>query len=214
MTHGKMTTEDMIEHSQRLFQSAENLRKSALDLDALMESVWNVLSEESFEGGEVRGADKEDDSFGNYWVTPIHTGNGEVRGKGKGSPRLGTITYLVRLCGNDAPVTQPPDWPWLDKACLFIGWHKHNDFWGPEDFEPSEAEKLHHKGYGLWAYKDHDDNEDYGYFFVLPIFALKDEKDVKERCVDPLKVLFATKDPKSVAKDALGGSPVLLPSSG
>lgn len=208
-----MTDQDIIKQGQTLFQSAENLRKSALDLDALMESVWDVLSEESFAGGEVREANKEDDSFGNDWVTPIYTGNGEVRGKGKGSPRLGTITYVVRLCGNDAPVTQRPDWPWLDQACLFIGWHKQNDFWGPEDFEPSEAESLHHRGDGLWAYKDHDDNEDYGFFFVLPIFELKNEKNVKEYIVNPLKHLFNADDPKSVAEDALGEAPVLLPSS-
>jgi len=213
MTTKKMTNEEMFKYGQRLFQSAENLRKSALDLDALMESIWDVLSEEKFDGGQVKDALKEDDKFGNDWITPIYSGNAEVRGRGKGSPRLGTITYVVRLCGNDAPVTQRPNWPWLDQACLFIGWHKCNDFWGIEDFEPSEAENLHHRGHGLWAYRDHEDVKDYGYFFALPIFALQSETGIKRDIVDPLKTLFEADNPKLVAQEAFRGVPVLVPPS-
>ena len=159
-----MTKEEMIENGQRLFQSAENMRRSALDLDALMESLWDLLLEETFAGGEVKDASREDDSSGNDWITPTYTGNGEIRSKGKGSPRLGTITYVVRLCGNGAPTSELPNWPWLNQACLFVGWHKSNDYWGPEDFEPSEADNLHHRGQGLWAYGDREGIEDYGYF--------------------------------------------------
>lgn len=203
----------IIEEGKTLFRSAENLRRAALDLNALMDSIWDILSEETFLGGEVRDAHKEDDYFGNDWITPIYASNGEVRGKGKGAPRLGTITYVVRLCGNSVPFAPLPNLPWLDQACLFIGWHKGNDYWGPEDFEPSEEANLHHRGRGLWAYREHEDSEDYGNFFALPIFALRTEDDLKRIVVEPLKKLFQAKDPELVVEDTLRDIPVLMPSS-
>ena len=208
-----MTNEEMIEHGKRLFQSADNLRQSALDLDALMDSIWSILSVEVFAGGEIRDAHKEDDCFGNDWITPTYTGNCEVRGVGKGSPRLGTITYVARLCGNGVVTAQHPNWPWLDQACLFVGWHNRNDYWGPEDFEPSEEANLHYRGQGLWAYQDHGDDEDYGYFFVIPIFALMTENDIQKYIVKPLKIIFKDNDPKLRAGAAFRDVPVLVPSS-
>ena len=137
-----MTNEEILENGRNLFQSAENLRQSAPDLDALMASLSDLLSKETFAGGKAKYASREDDSSGNDWIATTYTGNFEVRGQGRGAPRIGTITYVVRLCGNDAPSSQDPTWPWLDQACLFVGWHRNHDYWGPEDFESSSPSRA------------------------------------------------------------------------
>ncbi|PLS21967.1 hypothetical protein C0U40_05865 [Amylibacter cionae] len=209
-----MDTDKAVENGKILFQSAENLMQAALDLDALMESIWDLLAEETFLGGEMKDSSHADDNSGNDWITPIYSANGEVRGKGKGSPRLGTITYVVRLCGKGSLLPPLPNWPWLEQASLFVGWHKLNDYWGPEDFEPSEADNLHHRGHGLWAYRDEKDRQDYGHFFALPLFSLRTENDLKRFIVTPLKTLFQADDLEAVVKEALREVPVLLPSSG
>jgi len=190
-----MTNEEILENGRNLFQSAENLRQSAPDLDALMASLSDLLSKETFAGGKAKYASREDDSSGNDWIATTYTGNFEVRGQGRGAPRIGTITYVVRLCGNDAPSSQDPTWPWLDQACLFVGWHRNHDYWGPEDFEPSEARNLHHRKHGLWAYCHPEENEDSAYFFAVPIFALQNEKDLRCVVVDPLTTLFQNDSP-------------------
>jgi hypothetical protein len=209
-----MIDESVIENGRRLFQSAENLRSASLDLDAMMESIWEIIADENFAGGSVENAKKEDDTWGTDWVTPIWTGNGKVKRIGRGRALLGTITYIVRICGNGASAVKPLDLPWLDQACLLVGWHKCDDYWGAEDFEPSEEKNLHHRGGGVWAYQDEEDQVDYGYFFALPLFALKDEVDLKRFVLSPLKILFEAEDIGDALESALRHVPALLPKAG
>lgn len=207
-----MTDETWSENGKTLFQSAENLRKASLDLDAMCESLWEITFDAKFAGGFVKNAPKEDDNWETDWIIPIYTGNGEVRASGKGSRRLGTITYVVRLCGSEDPAEGPSDWPWLDQACLFVGWHRSDKYWTPEDFEPSKAETIRHLDAGLWA--RHDGGGARGFFFVLPLFALRDEGDLKQFILKPLQALFGEDNPVNAAKGAFKGVPVLQPGPG
>lgn len=218
----KMTKEEMFEHGRKLFQSAENLRRSAPELDALLESLWEILENEEF-FGEVNDLGDEDAGGDGGWVSSAYAYNAGIlsrparapgqRGPSKKPKQIGTISIVARLCNSKDIVGELPDWPWLNQACLILGWHpKQNpdDHWEIENFDPEDENfaSIVHVGDGLWAW--HESDGDYAYFFVLPIFALTDEDALKRFALRPLKTLFDADDPKSLAEAALRNVPVLL----
>lgn len=194
---------DVTEAGRRLFQSAENLRRSANDLDALLDSLWEMLVERRVDLGEIKEADDENGGGKNAWLATAWAYNATVmdtaerpagaRGRPRRPRPRGTVTFLVRLCGFEDAQEPKPDWPWLDQACLIVGWHrgagKEDDFWEIANFEPSQGEGfIRSAGKKVWAW--HEDGEDYARFFALPIFALRNEDDLKNHVLRPLKVLF------------------------
>jgi hypothetical protein len=215
------------ENGRKLFRSAENLRSSSVDLSALMESLEKVLSKGGI--GDVRDAkDAEiEDSDWTDWFNCACSRNKDVRNKnpGKKGPAsvVGTLTYIVRLCGAENATEQNLDWPWMDQTCLIMGWHKEKgEYWWIEFFDPnnSEAENICHHGNGLWGWQDtgYEDAADAayygGFFFALPIFALRNESDLMKFVLEPLKILFEADHPHTVAAEALAGVPVLTPAAG
>lgn len=218
--------ETAIEHGRRLFQSATNLRKSAPDLDALLESLWEEVQDEKYFGDVV---DLGDGNGGGAkeWIAPAYIFNAGIwsspekkngaKKKSKKAPS-GTISFIVRLCNTTDVDEDLPDWPWLNQACLIVGWHSeksHENKWEIENFEVQKdnGEAIRHAEGGLWAWRDEGEDEDCAYFYVLPIFALTNEEIAEEYALRPLKALFDAADPVSVAKEALQDLPLLLPAS-
>lgn len=200
--------DDDIENGRKLFRSAENLRRSSLDLDALMESLHEIVMEETFADGAIEKVKGEDESSGTDWVTHIYTDNYKIRRTGRGRALLGTITFVVRLCGEEEPV-DGPDWPWLDQACLLVCWHKDvDDHWYAGNFEPSEEAHIRDHRNGLWSWQH--DGEDWSYFFALPIFSLRNEADLRRLVVKPFKILFESDDIPGAIAAAFMNVPVLM----
>ena len=173
-----------------------------------------MLSERKVDIGEIEDAGEEDESDETDWVTWACSGNAKVRVRKAKRGRAsfaGTVTCIIRLCGSEDAAEQDPGWPWLNQACLIMGWHKNDDFWYLENFEPANVANVHHRGDGLWAWQDADDKGDYAFFFALPIFALRDEGELKRLALTPLKVLFEADDPRAAAAAAFNGVPVLQP---
>lgn len=219
-----MTNAEILEHGRKLFQSAENLRRSAPELDALLESLWEILENEEF-FGEIADLGDEDSGGDGEWISSAYAYNAGIlsrparapgqRGPSKKPKQIGTISIVARLCNSKDIDGELPDWPWLKQACLIVGWHpKQNpdDCWEIENFNPEDENlaSIVHVGDGLWAWRESDG--DYAYFFVLPIFALTDEKALKDFALGPAKVLFDTDDPKFSAAEVFRDVPVLLSS--
>jgi hypothetical protein len=222
-----MSNDNVIENGRRLFQSAENLRGASLDLDALMHSLWDLVSKATFAGGEIEDLGDED-SCDERWVTPAYAYNAVVlsiperakgqRGATKRPKKIGSLSMIVRLCNSMELDDMAPDWPWLDQACLILGWHPNEhaeDNWEIENFCPNDENQIYisHLGHGLWSWRYEDDDQNYAYFFVLPIFAIRDETDLNRLALRPLKTLFEAAVPSETAVEALRGLPVLLPRS-
>lgn len=213
----------MLENGRRLFQSAENLRQSATDLDALMANLWeaangsNFFSEMEDLGNETAGADEG-------WLTPAYAYNAAVlssperspgqRGPSKKPKQVGTLTFLLRLCNSGEIEGNTVKWPWLEQACLILGWHPKDspdDHWEIDNFNPEEDNiaSIIHVESGLWAWRHQ--NENYAYFFVIPIFVFRNENDLKRFALRPLKELFFSDDPVCAAAKTLSCVPVLQP---
>ncbi len=220
-----MTNNEIIENGRRLFQSAENLRQSAPDLDALLESLWEVIAEEEL-FGEIEDLGDEDAGGDAEWIASAYAYNAAVlsypervsgqRGRSKKPIRLGTLTFVVRICNSGDVAEDTANWPWLHQACLIVGWHprsNHEDTWEIDNFNPNDENlaAIVHVGNGLWAWRE--DGGNYAYFFALPIFALRNEADLKQHALLPLKVLFRADNPEAAAEDALSNVPALLPIS-
>lgn len=218
-----MNREEIIENGRRLFQSAQNLRQSAPDLDALMESLWEAIEANKF-FGEIEDLGDEDAGGNGKWLATAYAYNAAVlsyserlpgqRGPSKKPKPIGTLTFIVRLCNSGSGEEHTEQWPWLDQACLILGWHpKDNpdDNWEINNFEPEDENlaAIFHIENGLWAWREHDEN--YAYFFAIPIFALRNENDLKRFALVPLKRLFDSDDPVRAAEKALSGVPVLQP---
>lgn len=216
-----MTNEEIIENGKKLFQSAENLRKSAPDLDALMLSLWEAIVEENF---FENISDLGDEDGGGKWLSEAYAYNAGVmshpkrspgqKGRNKSPKKVGTISIITRLCNSDNMQEDTPAWPWLNQACLILGWHPKNsseDTWAIENFEPNDDSltSISHLRNGLWSWRNED--EDYAYFFLLPIFLLRNENDLKRFALRPLKILFEADDPVGAAQEALRDVPVLVP---
>lgn len=218
-----MTNEEIIENGRRLFQSAENLRQSAPDLDALMESLWEAVEGTKF-FGEIEDLGSEGTGGDGGWLAPAYAYNAAVlsyperapgqRGPSKKPKPIGTLTFIVRLCNSGEVEDHTAKWPWLDQACLILGWHpKDNpeDNWEIDNFNPEDENlvSIIHVGNGLWAWQERDEN--YAYFFAIPIFALRNENDLKRLALSPLKKLFDSDDPVRAAEEALSDVPALQP---
>ncbi len=224
MSSKPQTPKEIEDNGKRLFLSAENLRKSAADLDALMDSLWEAVEKSDFLG-EIDDLGDEDGGGKGKWLAPAYAYNASVlsqplrkpgqKGRQPKAKKIGTITMVVRICNSeDIDLAEAPAWPWLSQACLIIGWHPEDnpdDQWYISDFDPSEKSKqcIHYITNGLWKW--HDDDTDYSYFFALPIFALRDETDLRRYVLTPLKTLFNADDPASEAQEALKDIPVLKP---
>lgn len=218
-----MTTEEIIESGRRLFQSAENLRQSAPDLNALMLSIWEALEETTL-FGDVEDLGDEGTGGDEEWLTTAYAYNAAVfssperlqgqRGPSKKPKRIGTLTFIVRLCGQRGVEEYTAKWPWLDQACLIVGWHpKDNpdDNWVIDNFDPEDENLagIIHVGNGLWAWQEQ--GKKYAYFFAIPIFAFRNENDLKRLALRPLKILFDSDDPVHAAEEALRGVLALQP---
>ena len=218
-----MTNAEILEHGRKLFQSAENLRRSAPELDALLESLWEILENEEF-FGEIADLGDEDSGGDGEWIASAYAYNAGIlsrparapgqRGASKKPKQIGTISIVARLCNSKDIDGELPDWPWLNQTCLIVGWHpKQNpdDYWEIENFDPEDENlaSIVHIGDGLWAWRESE--VDYAYFFALPIFALTNEEVLKRFALRPVRALFDSDDPKSQAEDAFRDVPVLSP---
>lgn len=218
-----MTDEEIMENGRRLFQSADNLRRSAADIEALLKTLWQALEDEKF-FGQVKDSWGENAGSDGGWVASAYAHSAGIlsrpervpgqRGASKKAKQVGTISIITRLCNTDNVDIELQTWPWLRQACLIVGWHpKENaeDYWEIGNFDPDDENlaSIAHAGNGLWAWRENGD--DYSYFFVLPIFALSNEDKLKQFVLRPLKILFNTDDPTAAAQDALRDVPALLP---
>ena len=188
--------EDM---SEILYRSAENLRLASDELNAMMHSLWNMLAERKVDLGEIEDIGDEGE-IETDWVVTAYAFNAKVLGGPKEDgpqkrgrkKQIGTVTLLVRLCGSGEIEAGAPDWPWLKRACLIVGWHtgdNRGDWWGVENFEPSSgADYIRNNGGRVWTWFEED--EAYASFFVVPVSALKDDGDLKRHVLEPLKKLF------------------------
>lgn len=210
-----MTDAEIIENGRSLFLSAQNLRRSAPDLDALLDSLWEVVEAEYFGPIEDLG-DEDSDDHG--WISTGYAYNAAVLARGKkGKPLkqpIGSPTFIVRLCSTGEVEDESAHWPWLDQACLIVGWHGSDtpdDYWEIGNFEPTDENvaNIAHAGSGLWAWAP--DGEYYSHFFAIPIFALRNEHDLKKYALRPLKALFDSGDPVAAAPDVLKDIPALQP---
>jgi len=227
MTNEKMTMEDMVKHGQRLFQSAENLKKSARDLVALNDSILTYLKDldlgdYQFELEKSKHSDEK-----NEWCRMAQSFDIDVKesvgDKSKKQTIIGTITVITRLCDFEACDPEAPKHPWNEQACIIVGWHKAEEwerldledaYWGIDSFDPENAPSIHHRENGLWAWKDEEeeDQNDNGYFFALPIFSVTNESLIKRWLLKPLVALFNSANPATTAATVLKEIPVLLPS--
>ena len=199
-----------LEKGAALFQSAQNLRKSSKDLDALYETIWERLDGKRVGKTKIADFDREDDGCSSDWIGWCWAGHGKLRGEAE--QRRGTISYLVRLCGSEDVDVDQPAKPWLSQACVIVGWQwDTNNVWLIEEFEASDADVLQYRDNGLWAYHD-EDQDDFAFFYVLPLFALTSEQDIDEFILAPLQMLFPADDPAATAETALRGVPFLCPS--
>lgn len=220
-----MTNAEILEHGRKLFQSAENLRRSAASLQGIMDSIWEEIKGKEF-FGECKDLGDEEITDSKNWITTAYAYNAGIlsrparapgqRGRNRRPTQIGTISIVTRLCNSKDIDGELPDWPWLKQACLIVGWHpKQNpdDYWEIEYFDPEDENlaSIVHVDDGLWAWRESEG--DYAYFFVLPIFALTNEDALKRFALRPARVLFDVDDPKSVAAEAFHDVPVLLPPS-
>ncbi|SDG52037.1 hypothetical protein SAMN04488245_103129 [Alloyangia pacifica] len=188
-----------------------------------MDSLWEAVKSQEYFGpiedlGD-EGAGDEDD-----WLATGYAYNAKVLRRPELSPvkrgrppkpiQLGTLTFIVRLCNIEEVEDKSVDWPWLDQACLILGWRASdapNDYWEIENFEPKDENvaSIAHAGSGLWAWPLN--GKYYSYFFSIPIFALRNEHDLKKYALRPLKALFDSEDPVAAASEVLKHVPTMQP---
>jgi hypothetical protein len=215
-----MSTEIDRQQGRMLFQSAQNIRKSA-------DSLWNILNSlaEKVESSGLGTVDWQDNCFSwaeTEWLYTAFGYNTRIseetakrrkgqRGRVPNPKPRGDITLLVRLCGSHEPSILDPNWPWLTEACLIVGWTAPDDGGEIENFEPIEdnTDYIQHCRNGLWIWTQ--EGCEPSYFFVLPLFSLKSDANLDSYVVAPLKSLFKTDTPCKIAEQVLRDIPVLLP---
>jgi len=209
-----MDIHDYQQKSRALFQSAQNLRSSSLDLDALEENLWDALCENLADICNVTNRTENKEPVEVSWVYSAHSCTGLVKSIGSNRSILGKITYVIRLCGTNAPPEEESvgKWPWLGQACVIMAWDRVRHLpWRIREFEPPNLVSIRHHGNGLWAWQYSADQNDCAYFFALPIFSLKNSADLKKYIIWPFKKLFYADIPLEVAAKALDKVPVLKP---
>lgn len=196
-----MNDDEIEEAGRKLQQSAWNLYRSAPDLDALLDFLWEgtaALGEveplgprRGVELGDVRGRWV---GTGCAYNARITTPDGAFRG---------TVTFLVRLCGMPGRTDGEPDdvaWPWLQQASMIVGWHtdqnNEDERWELANFEPTadnigciQPAASRPANDPVWAW--HTEEHDWSHFFALPLFALQSEDDARRHVLEPLAKLFA-----------------------
>lgn len=208
------------ENGRILARSARNVASASQELYPMLATLWEMLEKEKTSLGRIEDAG-DDETWKNEWFPLSFGHNADVfefierregqKGRLRKGERLGTVTMLVRLCGDSSTNDGDADWPWLDQACLLIGWHCYEDYWIAENFDASSdnIEYVRHIGNGLWSW--YEGNEDCSFFFALPIFALQSEVDLKTKVIEPLIKLFNSDAPVDLAEAAFAGVPVLTP---
>lgn len=209
------------EQGQTLFQSAANIQRSMDDIDAMLEELYELLTSHRSGLGKVEWRDHElavppkaEGWFQHAYASTLNVSDdtdNRPEGKKGRKPKpipLGTITIVARLCNSRPQGEHTPPWPWLNEACLIVGWHKGVENWFLiENFEAVEENTVEHIGNGLWTRKE--DTTDQALFFVLPLFALENKTDLERMILHPLSQLFRAHDPTLEAANALAGVPVL-----
>lgn len=214
-----MNLEDIIKNGESLFQSAQNVRNSARDMQALLDSVWERMKKREFFGEMM---DLEDDYARDdfEWLLTAYAYNAQIMSAppktGKGRPPkskpIGSISIIVRLCNPDPLPEDVPDWPWLNQACLIIAWCNENSadvYWSVGGFDLTSENKrcIEHRGNGVWGWQD----DCSGHFYVLPLFALRGEAEIDRFVVNPLQALLNADDLDAASVTAFNDAPVLTP---
>ena len=200
------------EEGRKLFVSTENLRRSAPQLNSMWDAFWDFLLENKIEIGTIKVHEGDYEEECDDWVKTAQCDHVYVKQKttGRGKPKtIGSISAIVRLCGTNAGANTSAAWPWLDQACFIVAWHKTNEIWCLENFEPTHDSPIEHRGNGLWVWAE--DDHDFSYFFVLPLFSLTSEEILFTNALKPLEQLFNANDPTEIAAGVLRDIPVLKP---
>jgi hypothetical protein len=209
---------DVLAQGRNLALAARTIAASDRELTALLDTLWEMLQSEEAHLGRCQEA-KPERSWKENWVYGTYGYNAafyEVVQRQPGqrgalrAPKLrGTLSLLVRLCGDPDCDTAGYSWPWLDQACLLVGWHGFDAYWCARDFDatPGNQECLSDLGHGLWCWTE--DGENHAVFFALPLFALRREADLRAFVLAPLRALFLASAPEQLSAKAFQGVPVL-----
>lgn len=210
-------TENSFDQERALSLSAFNILNSSKDLNALCDSISEAFHRTSRKWSVDEGEDESHEI--NDWITASWAQTLVLRDREgrRNSKPIGSITYLVRLCGLNDYARDNPEWPWLGQACVIVAWQTGtSNGWAIGDFEPDWRDCIFHRGYGLWAWNETEGSNranDDAHFFVLPVFSLHNENDIAKFVLKPFEMLFSEDDPHKHAVKALDSVPVLLPTS-
>ncbi|WP_370313753.1 hypothetical protein [Sagittula sp.] len=214
-TVAEASSKELLE-SRLLAQSARNLVNASFAFDILLERLVESLStvkdwETNSTGiaAESRARDR--------WVTPSLTRNVDISEKKRGGGRkrkIGTVSFTIRLCDEaepDADDVEKANLPWQNLACLFVGFHwvdkSKNDTWSGADYSAANSDHLvQNPGHGLWCWWD---GQAWGHFFAIPLGEMKNESDIENYVLTPLKALSAGGLHAETAKKALLDVPAL-----
>jgi hypothetical protein len=204
--------DQIIAQGRNLFVSADNIRRTSADLDALWASMLEALEGQTFGGGVATEPKKRDSSYSTGWISSIYAQTFEIRKPpkkdGSAGKVISTISFAIRLCGN-SDVFDEPVFPWLDQAALIVAWQPFDDEWAAEDFEADNAEHIKHYGQGLYGWGD--DGPSGAHLYALPLFAMRTEKDIAAFVITPLETFLLSDNPAEEAASAFKGVPVLRP---
>lgn len=175
--------ENILDIGRTLSISARNILKSEKDLNAILEFLINNI--EIIGGWKIHN--QEIDFYKVDWIRGSYFKSIVIRSNNGGRPIIGSISFGVWLTGRYENNLKF-DWPWLNQACLIIGWHKGNkpSVWSVDNFEPLQDNfsYLPPSSGRIRAWKD-GERED-GWFFLIPIGACKSENDLRRHILQPL----------------------------
>lgn len=203
-----MLTPEQENSARNLWQSVRNIHRSAAHLDVLMDSLKEMIEGECFDGGEVRFNSKIDDEYaGNNWISMSRSMHAEIWTEEPADRRrrprqFGTISiHLIIHDGSDEMLDV--NWPWRGQPSLIACWSRpevRTEGWEEyymyaENFNPEDEDNLEciaRFSPRVWHWKS--DGECSGaFFFAVPVFSLRDERDIKKHVIKPLKNFFEGK---------------------
>ncbi|MBP0484283.1 hypothetical protein [Sagittula salina] len=211
---------DDLEKGRVLASSTSNIVRAWQELYPMLDTLWQRLKTGFADVGAIDDAGADDTGFKGFdhasygWqfnvVERVKRLPGQ-RGRTRKPRQFGTISLHIRFCSDPESEFVETNWPWIDQACLIVGWHEGEDegvHWTSPDYDPVEqaAVEIHHDGHGLWGW-----GEGGAYFFALPVFSMKSEEDLDRKVIAPLKALFGNEDKPALAATALAGTGALMP---